>query len=539
MNPRVPTIIFIPFILAIALNANEVDSLLYRINHTSGIEKVNAINSMISNFYIDDKPDSCLKYAKTALAISAANNYKKGEIDTYNRMSLFYSFYDRPKCLEYAQKALKISQQLNYQKGEAEANYFLGSYYLSQNPYTAIGFFEKSENIARKNHLNEILALAYSGSGEAFRQRGAYDKAYKNLILSEKTFKSLLLNNPSRILLYNYGCLQNILGILSKALQKYPEALEYYKEYLSVSNQLGERWGIAISYNNIGNICLLLEKDSLALSYYQKANSFFKEIHSTSLLASNLLNLGNIYNRWKQNDLALDYYNQSLELNKKTKNKKEITRALTNIAWIYMERKQYRQAGSSLNEALAIAKGAGSKENLIRIYDYLSVIYSATGEFRKAFECYKQKTVLQDTLFRIDKVREIDMIQANYQFEMQMAEKKRIEEIKSAEEQKRIDRRDNMEYTAILIFVISFLVVLFFSGKLKLPVAIVDAMIFISIIFMFELGVVLLDPLMEHHVGREPAYRVLVNALLAGLLTFLHRILEKKMKRFVSEGTMI
>ena len=522
--------------ISLSIFADEVDSLRNTISHSSEILKVDLINSIIPDFYIDDKPDSCAKYAQAALAVAKEIKYLKGEIDTYNRMSLFYSFYNKPKCLEYAQKALKMAQEKEYRKGEAEANYFLGTYYLSQDPFTAIGYFEKAQNIAVKNNLNEILALAYSGSGEAFRQRGAYDKAYKNLILSEKIFRNSLLKNPPRIILYNYGCLQNILGILSKALLKYQEALAYYKEYLAVSIRLGERWGIAIAYNNIGNICLLLDKDSLALSYYLKANNFFKETKASYLLASNLLNLGNLYNRWKQNDKAMDYYRQSIELNKKTNNKKEITRALTNIGSIYLEKKQFREAKPYLTEAMALAKESNSQDNMVRIYDCLSKLYYSTNQFRKAFDYYKLKKELQDSLFSNEKAREIGMIQANYEFETKIAEKKRMDEIREMEEQKRVNRRDNLEYTAILIFVITFFVILFFSGRLRIPPVLVDVMIFISIIFLFEFGLVLLEPLMDHHVGKEPVFRLLVNVILAGSLTWLHRLMEEKMKRFVSSG---
>ena len=121
--------------------ANEVDSLRRKILYSSGIEKVNLVNSLIPNFYIDDKSDSCQKYAETALVVSKGIKYFNGEIDAFNRMALVYSFYNKQKCLENAQKALKMSQKTEYQKGEAEANYFLGTYYLAHDPFMALGYF--------------------------------------------------------------------------------------------------------------------------------------------------------------------------------------------------------------------------------------------------------------------------------------------------------------------------------------------------------------------------------------------------------------
>jgi Na+/phosphate symporter len=92
-----------------------------------------------------------------------------------------------------------------------------------------------------------------------------------------------------------------------------------------------------------------------------------------------------------------------------------------------------------------------------------------------------------------------------------------------------------MQYSGILIAIISFFGLLLMSGKLKLPRKVVEAGIFFTLLIVFEFLLVLTDPSVAAFAQGQPAYHLLINAALALLILPLHalfaRLLRKRLRR--------
>ena len=110
-------------------------------------------------------------------------------------------------------------------------------------------------------------------------------------------------------------------------------------------------------------------------------------------------------------------------------------------------------------------------------------------------------------------------------------QRKRQEEEQQRIIKEQIERRNLLQYSGILIFIVAFAIAVLFSGKLNIPVRLAEGGIFFTFLLIFEFILVLSDPYIENWTGGEPAYKLLINASLAALIFPLHSLAEAKLKQ--------
>ena len=72
-------------------------------------------------------------------------------------------------------------------------------------------------------------------------------------------------------------------------------------------------------------------------------------------------------------------------------------------------------------------------------------------------------------------------------------------------------------------------------GRVNIPTRVAEGLIFFTFLLFFEFLLVLLDPQIETYSGGEPAYKLLFNAVLAGLIFPLHSFFESKLKNRIAD----
>ena len=103
---------------------------------------------------------------------------------------------------------------------------------------------------------------------------------------------------------------------------------------------------------------------------------------------------------------------------------------------------------------------------------------------------------------------------------------KPLQKIEAAEQ----SRRDNLQYSGILIFLVLVFASVFALGRISIPIKLAEGLIFFSFLLFFEFTLVLLDPYIETYSSGAPAIKLGFNALLAALIFPLHALFEKKLK---------
>jgi len=171
---------------------------------------------------------------------------------------------------------------------------------------------------------------------------------------------------------------------------------------------------------------------------------------------------------------------------------------------------------------------------------------NAQKYYKLSLEHYKQYSILKDSVFNEEKSKDLGKLEAKHEFEMAEQERKRQEEEQQRILTEQTERRNLLQYSGILLFILLlFFAVFLLSTRFKspltggrLPLAIrgvsprqAEGLIFITFLLVFEFLLVLTDPYLEQYTGGEPAYKLIINAGLAGLIFPLHSIAESKLKQ--------
>ena len=91
-------------------------------------------------------------------------------------------------------------------------------------------------------------------------------------------------------------------------------------------------------------------------------------------------------------------------------------------------------------------------------------------------------------------------------------------------------RRDNLQYSVVLICLLVLGAGLLALGRFSIPIRIAEGLIFFSFLIFFEFVLLLADPYIEGWSGGAPGIKLLFNAGIAALIFPLHALFESKLK---------
>ena len=121
--------------------------------------------------------------------------------------------------------------------------------------------------------------------------------------------------------------------------------------------------------------------------------------------------------------------------------------------------------------------------------------------------------------------------QTHYDFEkaMLIKEQKKKEEARLLAEE--TQRRDNLQYSFILIAILLVFGAVMGLGFVKVSPRVAEGIIFFAFLILFEFLLVLSDPYVDNWTGGAPGWKLLINAVLAGLIFPLHAFFETALKK--------
>ena len=304
----------------------------------------------------------------------------------------------------------------------------------------------------------------------------------------------------------------NGMGIISRRMGNYSDAISYYQASLKLNEELEDVRNIGYNYFNIGIIYRDLEEYDKALGYYQKSLDMRIEHKDTLGLASCYNGFGILYRRMKDFDKALDYYNKSLELSAIINDDENVAQSYSNIAVIHTLNKDYPKALEFFEKGYEIHKAHNNQAgvakyyaNMTSVYDRmgntkkaiefgklahkvyiemerkndisivaskLSNLYKKTKDFKKALVFYKEYISYRDSVFNEKTTREVTEKAMQYEFDKQTMSdslsRVEAEKIMALEHQQEISQQRTLMYGGgfILLLVIIFSIVVY--NRLKI-----------------------------------------------------------------------
>jgi PAS domain S-box-containing protein len=409
-----------------------IDSLITILEnpHIHDTSKINAYKDL-SNIFSRTFPDSATSFVKKGLTLAKKSNYKIGEASLYRSLGdINWARGHLEPAIDAFNKSLELYIKLpKSKKREIGIGFCYNGigvvWYLKSNYSKALRYFQLSLENHEKINFKPGMAKSYNNIGLVHWKQNNLERAI-HYYEKSLNFYDEIQNSRDK-----GGCYNN-LAIIYKTQKKYDDALQYYNKSLEILIKLDDKKGIALCFNNIGMLHEELNNYVLALEYYQKALELKILYDDQQGIPSSLGNLADLNNK----------------IAKKAKNKTE-------------KIKKYNKAIEFAKKGLVIAKKVGILHQEMSLYENLSEAYEGLAEYDKALIYNKLFEKLEDSIFDINKNKQIEEAEAKYK---SAQKQKEIEKQKSQLEKQFILKNSLIAFSILIILLI---IVLFNRYRLK------------------------------------------------------------------------
>jgi serine phosphatase RsbU (regulator of sigma subunit) len=336
---------------------------------------------------------------------------------------------------------------------------------LDTEPATAFSYAQAYLKLAKTQPSADLLSNAHTLFALCYEAEGKIDQALQEY--QEALLHSESMNDRTRKagILYNIGRIYADKSIYDKALASYFDALRIYERSqvtplikADVMHEIGEVYNtlqkpkegidflskallireeqkdsvaiaatcnsLAISHSDMGN-------HQEAVKYYLRSHELCKALGYPRGIYTTASNIGYEYYTLKDNLKALEYYNIALETLQEYEELKGREAALfVNMSYIFFDEGNYAEAIEYQLKSIAAAEQIKNYNILQEAFQAIARSYASTGAFEKAYQYHISYMQVRDTIFKQENIRQIEEMQAKYNFE-----KKEIEIQNARQEQ--------------------------------------------------------------------------------------------------------
>ncbi|MFZ9387397.1 MAG: tetratricopeptide repeat-containing sensor histidine kinase [Chitinophagaceae bacterium] len=249
--------------------------------------------------------------------------------------------------------------------------------------------------------------------------------------------------------------LKRQIGVASYFSGKYDVAARNFQESIAILEKSKRPEKLAPVYNDLAKLYRKTRDLDKALENYSKASAIYQELKDTAGIAMILNESGVVYEYKYDYQEAVNRYSLSMHLAEKAGDSLSVSYSLSNIAGVYVIEKKYDLAEQNLLRCLQIREwlkdsfaialaysdlGAAmnAKGDYIKALNYLtqsnrlaeklrypelqsnnynelSMVARRQGDYQKAFEYFNKRTALRDSLFTLEKTKEIQRLNSQYE----------------------------------------------------------------------------------------------------------------------------
>ncbi len=311
-----------------------------------------------------------------------------------------------------------------------------GEYKKAKSLYdTVLGFYSE------RNDLSPRLANLYNNLGIVHKYLGKYQVSL-DYHLESLSLKELLQDST--------GMLQSLnnIGHVYYYWERYDKASQYFQEAADLSAALGQEVNIAILSNNLGSIYLETKNYDKALDYFRASLKIYREREMAMYEGIILGNIGNVYKEKGLLGEALVYHERALAIYEQTDNTYQLVHCYLNLGEMYYLMDKYDKAKQMLEKFLSKTKENPVIDLELKAYNILSKLSKKNRDWKQALAYTKLFYILKDSLFSINKHKQISEIEAKYQNE------KKSKEITALKHEAVLDQSKIQRQRLIILFTV-------------------------------------------------------------------------------------
>ena len=284
---------------------------------------------------------------------------------------------------------ISFSKENDFLEGQAYALNQLGMKYRNISQYEkAVALHKQALSVSEEANNIDFKILSLNMLGVVYRRtdaiKTALDYNQKALELAES------IENPSNHIKRSINVALNGIGNLYQTLEQYDLAILQFERALKLEEKLGNKLGLAINHQNIGDC--LEEKGDLegALENYRKSLAYNEEIDSDigRVICKN--SLAQIYLKQDMPYLALVLLEPLQEESRGIGDFSITSIVYINTGWAHTKLENYDKAKGFISEGLKMAQNRNIPSNILYAYEKMSELEDSKGDYKKAYEFYKK-----------------------------------------------------------------------------------------------------------------------------------------------------
>ena len=398
----------------------------------------------------------------------------------------------------------------------------LGIWYSDIKPDTSMLLALEALSLSKRIGFVKGEATSLGRMAHAYWVLGNRPKAFEASLQSLKLHEKI--NNFNGIA----GGLSGI-GTMYFDQEEFHQAIDYFLKAIKLAEQANNKRTVVFNLVNIGLSYLGLKQYDSARVYAQKGFDAASKINEHRSTGNALSLMGDIYSQTGQKKLALEYYRLSIPYAKMTENYRNLNGIYLGMAKLFEVDGKTDSTLFYANQSFQISRRVGQfTVGVVNASNFLSSIYKKKGMVDSAFYYLQVATSAKDSLSSQQKINQIH----NLLFD----EKLRQQEIASAELKAKEDRKHNLQFAALAIGLITFIILFFaLSRSIIVKTKFIEFFGVLGLLAVFEFINLFIHPYLALATNDSPVLMLGVLIAIGALLIPFHHKLERWITKIMVE----
>jgi tetratricopeptide (TPR) repeat protein len=443
--------------------------------------------------------------------------------------SVYLMIPDKEKALSFATQAFSLISTLPNDSLKAESHNIYGQVYQTRNEnILALRNYLSALRIAEDIKNPALTRNCYLYLSDFYADIEDYDKAIDYMTLAYKKIEQVNEKNvPYQKVIYT-----NNLGNLFARKKNYDIAISYFEKSIRMADSLKFSTLKIPGYISLLNQYLRIDEPQKALNYLNSKEGDELKKYLTNFGMAPVIDqaYGVVYTGLGRYDSAGILLEKARPMFENSTNEFNKVGFLAQLATYYNKSGNYKMAIEHYLQVKAISERNGWLENVEKAAKHLDTLYQRTGEQREAGKYNALYYQYRDSIKTLKQEKE--MTQVEVEDEQKRNEREQAEALRTAEEHKR--QRNNIQYLAIVIGIISLFLGLVILGMFKVSGGLIRAIGFFVFLMFFEFIFLIFKKNIYSITHGEPWKDLAFMIALAAILVPLHHWLEHKVLHYLT-----
>src|SRR5687767_7153239 len=327
---------------------------------------------------------------------------------------------------------IRIANETGSEYFMGQASFLMATIYLDKEPAKAMGNYEKAISIFSKypDDRSVVLSLGatYINLGLLHYRSNDYETAIYYYLKAEELYLKHDPNSSDLAILYS-----NI-SITYGTINKYNEALAFSKKGLDRARKGKDKVSLMNALYAHGGNLVNAKKGDEGLALLDSAKQLATELNSLYYVYSSDFMTAMYYYNTKQYRKAIEFYTYCLDFAIKYNSAPDIGNSYLNISANELELKMPKLAAAHLDSSAKYFDYSAISVSKQMYFENYAEVYRQTGNFIKALAYKDSVSVIKDSLYQADNIRQIEFRQARYNYEKKQNEIAQLESEKKVQD---------------------------------------------------------------------------------------------------------